>query len=118
MDWLMLQQYQILVKEVLAGAGNGLSQEERDAILYFGRDAVQATDVAKNMTQLFSQKYDHAVWNATVWSFNIPKYEMPIAGIVCFVSWSLQNDFPVPELDTILEELLSALMLLFDEEDA
>jgi len=113
MDWLMLQQYQIMVKQVIADAGDGLTQAERDAIQTFGYNIGSATDVAKNMTRLFSQKYDHAVWNATVRGFDIPPYELPIAGIVSFVLWSLQGKFPIPGLDSLLQSLIDALIDLF-----
>merc|ERR1719203_1152997 len=117
MDWLMLQQYQIMVKQVVADAGSGLSAEERNAILYFGRNVGPATDIAKNLTRLFSQKYDHALWNQTVRSFDIPAYEMPIAGIVSFVLWSLEGKFPIPGLDSLLQQLIDALMDLFNLPD-
>jgi len=113
MDWLMLQQYQIMVKKVVADAGSSLSEEERNAILYFGRNIGPATDIAKNLTSLFSQKYNHENWNQVVRSFDIPAYEMPIAGIVCVVLWSLEGVFPVPGLDSLLQQLIDALMDLF-----
>merc|ERR1719394_2051022 len=75
----MLQQYQIMVKKVIADAGSGLSAEERNAILYFGSNIGSATDIAKNLTQLFSQKYNHEFWNQIVRSIDVPAYEMPIA---------------------------------------
>lgn len=109
-DWIMLQQYQILVKTVIADAGDGLSQAERDTILYLGYNIGLATDVAKAMTQLFSQKYDHAVWNATVHSFDIPPNLLPIAGICVFVLWSLEGKLPVPGLDSLIQSLLDALV--------
>merc|ERR1711920_421085 len=113
MDWLMLQQYQIMVKKVVADAGSSLIEEERNAILYFGRNIGPATDIAKNLTSLFSQKYNHENWNQVVRAFDIPAYEMPIAGIVCVVLWSLEGKFPVPGLDSLLQQLIDALMDLF-----
>jgi len=117
MDWLMLQQYQIMVKKVVADAGSRLSAEERNAILYFGRNIGDATDIAKNLTQLFSGKYDHAFWNQVVRGIDVPAYEMPIAGIVCVVLWSLEGKFPIPGLDSLLQQLIDALTDLFNLPD-
>ena len=61
MDWLKLQQYQIMVKQALADAGDGSTQVKRDASQTLGYSIGSATDVAKNMTRLFSPKYDHAI---------------------------------------------------------
>jgi len=118
MDWLMLQSYQSLVKQVVENAGDRLSTTERDAILYFGHNIGAATDVAKDMTRLMEGKYDHAYWNETMRSFDIPAYELPIAGVISFVLWGLQGKFPVPGLASLLENIINGLISLFGVNDA
>lgn len=113
MDWLMLQQYQILVQGVLTQAGDKLTQEERNAIMTLGYNVGQMTDLAKNMTQLFSQKYDGPEWNRVMRSFDIPPFEYPIAGLVSFSLWALQGKLPIPGLDSLLEGLVNALIDIF-----
>jgi len=118
MDWLMLQAYQSLVREVVNNAGDRLTSEERDAIMFFGRQPMLATDLAKDMTRLFESKYNHDDWNRTVNSFVIPAYEMPIAGVISFVLWGLQGKFPIPGLSSLLQSVLDALIGVFGVPDA
>merc|ERR1719491_1514001 len=75
MDWLMLQTYQSAVKQVVSDAGDRLTAVEKDAILTLGYPIGDVTDLAKDMTALFGQKYDHALWNETVRAVQIPAYE-------------------------------------------
>jgi len=116
MDWMMLQIYQIMVKNVLVDAGDRLTQAEKSVVEKIGHD-IKAVDMAKDMTRLFSEKYDHAHWNATLRAIDIPKYEMSIASIVVFVLYGLEGKLPIPGLETLLNSLITALMDLFDLPD-
>jgi len=118
MDWLMLQAYQSLVREVVKNAGDRLTQEEQDAIMYFGKAPILATDVAKNMTRLFESKYNHEDWNRTIRSVAIPAYEMPIAGVISFVLWGLQGKLPIPGLGSLLQKVIDSLLDIFNVPDA
>jgi len=117
MDWLMLQSYQSLVREVVKNAGDRLTPEEQNAIMYFGRPKIVATELAKNMTRLFESKYNHEDWNRTIQSVVIPAYEMPIAGVISFVLWGLQGKFPIPGLGSLLQLVLDSLIDIFDIPD-
>jgi hypothetical protein len=117
MDWLMLQTYQSLVREVVNNAGDRLTQDERDAIMFFGKKPVKATELARDMTRLFESKYDHEFWNQTIQSIEIPAYEMPIAGVISFVLWGLQGKFPLPGLGSLLQSVLESLIAIFDIPD-
>jgi len=113
MDWLMLQSYQIMVKGVIAKAGDQLTATEKHALETFGTSIGQATDLAKDLTRLFEQKYDHATWNTTIRSFDIPPYEMPIAGIILFVIFAVEGNIPIPGLDSLLQTILEGVMDIF-----
>jgi len=116
MDWLMLQTYQSAVKQVVSDAGDRLTAAEKDAILTFGYPIGDVTNLAKNMTALFSQKYDHALWNQTVRAVQIPGYEKPITGLISFVLWSLQ-DMVGYGTDVLLQGVIEGLIDLFDLPD-
>lgn len=119
MDWLMLQIYQSLVSQILSDAGDRLTPVEQSAILEFGSSIGRATDVAKNMTRLTGQKYDHASWNGTMRAMQaaIPAYEMPIVGLISFVMWAIQGKIG-GGTDQILQSVLDALMDVFGIPDA
>ena len=59
---IMLQQYQIMVKQVLADAGDGSTQAREIQFRPVGYSCGLATDAAKNVTRLFMQKYYYAIW--------------------------------------------------------
>ena len=59
---IMLQQYQITVKQVLADAGDGSTQAREIQFRPVGYSCGLATDAAKNVTRLFMQKYYYAIW--------------------------------------------------------
>lgn len=46
-------------------------------------------------------------------AIDIPPYELPFAGVVSFVLWSLQVKFSIPGLDPHLQSLIDALVDLF-----
>jgi len=111
MDWLMLQIYQIMVREPLREASAALTQKERDAILFMeDGTGVMATDLAKEMTTIFRSSYNHEKWNASIRALSPPDYMKPIAGIVMFVSWSLEERMPVPWLQSSLTSVFASLL--------
>jgi len=116
MDWLMLQTYQSAVKQVVSDAGDRLTAAEKDAILTFGYPIGDVTDLAKDMTALFGEKYDHTFWNETVRAVQIPAYEKPIVGLISFVLWSLQGMIGYGT-DVLLQGVLESLIDLFDLPD-
>jgi len=113
MDWLMLQGYQIMVRQLLSEAGDDLTQAEKTAMWTFGHNVGDATDVAKNLTQLFSQKFDMNSWNQTVRAFDIPPYEKQIAGLVIVALFAIEDKLDIPGLEDLLDSLVDALLGIF-----
>jgi len=117
MDWLLLQAYQIMVKETVSGAGDALTEEERNALLSLapqGTVPAMAVDVARDMTRLLSEKYDRDFWNATVYEYNIPSYLTSIGGVVAFTLYGLKQNSVIPGIiEPLFDELLQVLLQEF-----
>lgn len=113
MDWLVLQIHQTAVRQVIGLANAHLTETEKAAILTFNTGIGEVTDLARNMTQLFSEKYNHSHWNATMRAVDIPGYMIPIAGFISFVFWSIQDKI-APGAHDLLEAALNALIDAFD----
>jgi len=117
MDWLLLQAYQVMVKETISGAGDQLTEDERNAVLSLtpsGTAPVLAVDVARDMTRLLRGKYDRDFWNQTVFEYNIPSYMTGIGGVIAFTLYGLKQNSIMPAiLEPILDELLQFLLTEF-----
>ena len=58
----------------------------------------EALEISRQMTRLFSQKYDNAIWNATLASIRVPAFDKSVAGIIGFVAWGIEGFTPIPGL--------------------
>lgn len=108
---LMLQMHQIMAKSLLDRA-TGLTQAERDAILYLRRSGL-ATDHARTLTSLFRGQYSRTKWDSVVSDLDLPAYELSIAASVLTVVEALDGNYPIPGLGAavngLVDYLLSAL---------
>jgi len=114
MKWLMLQIYQIMIRSVVEQAGDGITPEEKYAIETFGYSVGKATDLSKQMTQLFSEKYDRDFWEQTTRAVDIPDYMLSITGLIIFALYGVEGALPIPGLKDALTSLATALIDAFD----
>jgi len=114
MKWLMLQIYQIMVKSVIEQAGDGLTQEEKLTIETFGYSVGKVTDLSKQMTQLFSEKYDRDFWDQQTRAVDIPDYMLSITGLIVFALYGVEGAVPIPGLRQALDTLTTTLLDAFD----
>lgn len=121
MDWLMLQAYQIMVKEAVAGAGDALTEEERNAVFGLvtaGTRPVDALDVARDFTALMSEEYDRDAWNDWVFQYEVPSYMTSIGGLIAFTLYTLKQNSAIPGiLEPLFDELLDFLLAEFFKDD-
>jgi len=113
MKRLMLQIYQIMVRSVVEQAGGNLTPEERNAIETFGYSVGKVTDLSKQMTRLFSEKYDRDFWEQQTRAVDIPDYMKSITGLIIFALYGIEGAIPV-DLKDAMESLITGLMDAFD----
>lgn len=111
MDWLLGQIYQIMIDGVLSKAN--ATPEQVSILKYFGKDAVEMTDVAKNLTALFSTEYDREKWWKGVSEIQIPEFFSAVAGVLGLSIWALAEKIPISPLHDLLTEFLKVVMDLF-----
>ena len=114
MKHLMLQIYQIMVRSVVEQAGDNLTPEEKNAVETFGYSVGKVTDLSKQMTRLFSEKYDRDYWEEQTRAVDIPDYMKSITGLVIFALYGVEGAIPIPGLKDALGALTTALMDAFD----
>jgi len=117
MDWLLLQQYQIMIRSVVEQAGDALNSTEKFALEAFGYPTGQVTDLSKEMTRLFSEKYDRDFWEERVRAVQIPNYMKSITSLIIFALYGIENSGTIPGLDWALNLLIPGLMNTFDIPD-
>lgn len=110
MDWLLLQSYQLMVQKAVEGAGEQLTEAEKNAVLSFARDgeqAVMALDVAVDMTRLFRTKYDRDLWTEVMDGYQIPRYMTGICGVISYTLFALNTNSAIPGvLGPIFDQVL------------
>jgi len=112
MEIIMYQVHQLMVKPALTHTGSSLTSEERDIIMYLGKDAGESTDMARELTTLFRGQYNRTEWNTRIRTIDgqYPSYTFCIVTtIVTFVE-SLRGNWPLPGLETAINALMDALL--------
>lgn len=116
MDLLMYQIHQIITKTAINQAGNALTQEEKDSIMYLGKDFGLATDKARELTAMFRQGYDRdLIWNTL--SSRPPNYILSIVTIVTTVVESMHGQWWIPGLGSLFQTILDSVYPLLGGSD-
>lgn len=76
-----------------------------------------ALSISRELTRLFSQKYDNAIWNETMAAMQVPHFDKAVAGIIGFMAWGVESYLPVPGLAALLDSLLGAILGLLNPRD-
>jgi hypothetical protein len=118
MDWVTLQSYQILVREVISQAGSALTDDNRKTLLGLGKSGGTAIDISRNFTRLSRQPHDKVAWNDAMRQTIVPNFDTSVAGHVIFCLFALAGNFPIPGLESVVQSLLDALLEGFSVGDA
>lgn len=81
---LILEYHHLMVKDLTARA-TGMTQAEKDTVVYLGYSKSLTTDHARTLTSLFRTPYDTAQWESVVRGIDVPDYILPIATCVTTV---------------------------------
>jgi hypothetical protein len=118
MDWILLQSYQILVREVVSQAGGALTADDKETLMGLGTSVGLATDLSKKMTSLAREPYDKETWEAALRTLAIPSFDTAVAGHIIFCLFALAGKFPLLGLESLVQRILDALLDTFGVGDA